>query len=175
MLAHAGAGSGGKHERISRKGDCNNSRRKSGRDGPYTRSRSASRPLMPSITTLVIHSPSHQGGRRLLRAPPVAQYVINHADLAAHLKNPAPGHLLHMRNHALVQSLAGSYGEHIALDSHRDALIAARYFIREKMQKAARWIASKEGKVRHGLSRRVRFSLRSYPPDTRACYSSACR
>src|SRR5579859_2659980 len=54
-LAQAGSGSGGKHERISRKGECNNRRRISGRDGPYTLSRSASRPLIPSITTFVIH------------------------------------------------------------------------------------------------------------------------
>src|SRR5579859_1418145 len=55
MLAQAGSGSGGKHERISRKGECNNRRRISGSDGPYTLSRSASRPLIPSITTFVIH------------------------------------------------------------------------------------------------------------------------
>src|SRR5579859_1643313 len=70
-LAQAGSGSGGKHERISRKGECNNRRRISGRDGPYTLSRSASRPLKPSITTFVIHPhpPLHVTTMHLSRFP----------------------------------------------------------------------------------------------------------
>src|SRR5579863_4819892 len=112
MLAQAGAGSGGKLERISRKGDCSNRRRMLGNDGPYTRSRSASRPLMPRITTLVIHPPSQRRSMQFLRALPVAQHIVDHADLAAHLKNPAPGNFLHMRDNAFVKALAGSNGEH---------------------------------------------------------------